>query len=121
MKNNAANNKPHGAKEWLYQRLSALLLLPLLLWFGYFFFMAAKYLANGSYSFIEFISKPLNSILFLLMMWLASYHGFLGMKVILEDYISNVKLQKRLIMSVKTFMAITVGAICAAIFHLIIS
>ena len=73
-----------GTGHWLGQRLSAVALVPLTLWF------AASLLALPAldfYSVTAFIAAPLNGVLLVLLVIALAYHASLGTQVVAEDYI----------------------------------
>lgn len=73
-----------GTGHWLGQRLSAVALVPLTLWF------ALSLLALPSldfYSVTAFVAAPLNGVLLVLLVIALVYHASLGTQVVAEDYI----------------------------------
>ena len=77
-----------GKLHWLLQRISAIILIPLTLWF------ILKFITISSYNYNEvlsFFSLPYNSLLFLIMIIVIIYHGKLGMQTIVEDYVNSLK------------------------------
>ena len=86
--------------HWLAQRLSALILLPLLTWFIFMFLKLKKF----EYSeIIIFFNSKINFSLFYLIIILMIYHSNLGIKTIIEDYISNIVLRNRIIIFTRFF------------------
>jgi succinate dehydrogenase / fumarate reductase membrane anchor subunit len=75
----------HGAKHWLMQRLSALALIPLIIWLAFSFVRIAQ---DPQGYLPVFFAYPLNAIAGILLITTALYHGALGMRVVLEDYVS---------------------------------
>lgn len=75
-----------GVQHWWSQRLTALALVPLSLWFIYslVIFTGADY-ANA----IIWLSVPLNAVLMLLFIFSLYYHASLGIQVVIEDYIDS--------------------------------
>jgi succinate dehydrogenase / fumarate reductase membrane anchor subunit len=73
-----------GAAHWWAQRLTAVALIPLTLWFAF----ALLGLPDGSYAVVaQFIAAPLNSILLILLVIALVYHSSLGLQVVIEDYV----------------------------------
>lgn len=73
-----------GTSHWWGQRVSAVALLLLGLWFAF----AVASLNGYSYTEArEFIGQPLNSILLLLLSVTMAYHSNLGLQVVIEDYV----------------------------------
>ena len=82
--------------HWWAQRLTAIALIPLGLWFVFAF----ASLSDFSYqSVITFIQAPMNSVLLVLTLLILSYHSQLGVQVVVEDYIHNATLKSMILMS----------------------
>jgi len=75
-----------GAHHWLAQRLSAIALMPLILWLVLSFVKIAQ---DPEGYLPVFFAYPFNAIMSILLIIASLYHGSLGMRVIIEDYISN--------------------------------
>jgi len=73
-----------GTDHWWGQRVSGIALVLLGLWFvGSLLVMPS--LEHGIA--VEFIGRPLNSVLLSLMCLTAAYHSWLGVQVVIEDYV----------------------------------
>ncbi|MEO0348276.1 MAG: succinate dehydrogenase, hydrophobic membrane anchor protein [Pseudomonadota bacterium] len=99
--NNCRNNKPkfasklaqvkglgaakNGSHHWVMQRLSAILLIPLAIWFVV---QLLQVLLVGSEAIVNILNCPIRATVLIAFFSVASYHGMVGFKVILEDYIS---------------------------------
>lgn len=106
----------NGFHHWWYQRLTSIMMTPLLLWMLYFI----KNNTNQDLSnIISNIHKPYNIIPILILIVLAFYHGMLGIRVIIEDYFPNVKIRSTLIILTQLFSIITVVTVIVAILTLI--
>ena len=76
--------------KWLMQRIAAVLLLPLLIWFLFNY----DDLMTFSYSdAINFFDNKLNTAFLSLIFILAFFHMRIGMGEIFEDYIHNEKIK----------------------------
>lgn len=96
-----------GAHHWWAQRLSAIALVPLFLWFV----ASLASVASADYATaVSWISSPWNSALLVLLIGAIFYHAQLGMQVVLEDYVSTHWLQVTCIIAVK-FLAILLAAV----------
>ena len=73
-----------GTSHWWGQRVSAVALVFLGLWFA---FSLAALPGYGYEEALAFIGVPLNSILLLLLSLTLAYHSYLGIQVVLEDYL----------------------------------
>lgn len=75
-----------GTEHWWVQRLTAVALVPLGLWF-----------ASSLAAFDEFthaaltawIAEPLTGVLLILTVLTALYHSYLGVQAVVEDYVSG--------------------------------
>lgn len=75
-----------GTHHWLMQRVTAIILLPLILWLVYSIFS----LQGATYTeFTAWLANPLNAILMVFFIVTGMYHSVLGNQVIIEDYISH--------------------------------
>ena len=75
-----------GVYHWWLQRLTAIALIPLCLWFG----VMMVCISNGSYqAAINWLTSPLQVALMIAFTSTLSHHAYLGMQVIIEDYIHN--------------------------------
>lgn len=74
----------HGFKHWWMQRMTAILLIPCGL---YVLFGLVD--ANSAEMVLAWLKSPVNAGIVLLFVLAASYHGALGVQVVVEDYIHN--------------------------------
>ena len=99
-----------AAEHWWLQRLTAVALIPLGLWFAF----SLLALPDFAYStVVAWLQRPVTSILSILMVVAVGYHSALGVQVVIEDYVTG-KASKA-----ATLMASTlahVGLSVAAIF-----
>lgn len=74
----------HGTGHWMAQRITAVALVPLLLWlaFGIASYAGADYAAAHAW-----IGSPVTAIALVVTLAVASYHGVIGLQVVLEDYV----------------------------------
>lgn len=73
-----------GASHWWGQRVSAVALLLLGLWFA---FTLATMGGFSHAEVIAFVAKPINGVLLLLLTAVLAYHSYLGIQVVIEDYV----------------------------------
>ena len=86
-------------KHWKIQRYSAIANLILALW------LAIGILCIQGYSFLEtiqWVKSPINSVLISLFFITSFMHMRLGLQVVIEDYISNILMRKRLIIAINS-------------------
>lgn len=113
--------KPHsGTGHFILQRLSAIILIPVVF---YILYSVVKLVGQDSYQgVLQWFSSPFHSILFGLFVILAFYHGALGLQIIIEDYIANIKLRwilvlfSRLLAGFFTLIALIAIASLAGLF-----
>jgi succinate dehydrogenase / fumarate reductase membrane anchor subunit len=73
-----------GSHHWIVQRLTAIALVPLALWF----LVAALRLLHGDYADARtFVAQPLNASLMSVFVIALFYHAQLGVQVVVEDYV----------------------------------
>ncbi|MEM9171922.1 MAG: succinate dehydrogenase, hydrophobic membrane anchor protein [Pseudomonadota bacterium] len=73
-----------GTEHWWSQRVTAVAMIPLTLWF------ALSLLALDAYDYVtvtNWIAAPINTILLLLFAMTMLYHSKLGTQVVVEDYV----------------------------------
>ena len=75
-----------GAEHWWAQRVSAVALLPLTLWF------VASIIAHTGSDYVTFIAwlrTPLATVLMILLLIALFHHTALGLQVVIEDYVHS--------------------------------
>lgn len=73
-----------GSGDWWKQRLTAVLLLPLSIWF---LFAVAGLMVSDYADARFFLLQPWNGFLMMAFILTLIYHAMLGLQVIIEDYI----------------------------------
>ena len=75
-----------GVEQWWMERVSAVALVPLTLWF-----VASIIAHTGSNyaTFIAWLRTPLASIFMILLVVALFYHTALGLQVVIEDYVHS--------------------------------
>lgn len=73
-----------GTSHWWGQRVSAVALVFLGLWFAYALATMSGFSHEEA---VSFIGQPVNSILLLLLTLTLAYHSYLGLQVVIEDYV----------------------------------
>ncbi len=107
-----------GAHHWLMQRISAVAMIPLILWLVFSF---VQILEDPQGYLPVFFAYPLNAVMGILLIIASMYHGSLGMRVIFEDYIPNKTKMHFYIMLVHFISIVTAvaGVIAIVRLHLI--
>lgn len=73
-----------GVEHWLAQRITAVALVPLALWFT----IAVIQLVGADLDTVQnWVGRPLPAILLVLLFIATFYHASLGLQVVIEDYI----------------------------------
>ncbi len=81
-----ASSTKTGAHHWLMQRISAVGLIPLIIWLV----LSLIAIAQDPEGYLPvFFAYPFNAVMGILLVTTSLYHGSLGMRVIIEDYVSN--------------------------------
>ena len=102
-----------GVHHWWMQRLTAIALIPLTLWF----IISIASLNSANYAeTVNWLSIPLVSIFMILLVSATLYHALLGVQVIVEDYILHEGFKFLLLISLK-FIFLVLGVI--AVFSLL--
>ena len=83
-------NLMKASRKWLSQRISALIVAPLIIWF----LISLISLSTGDYnSVINFFSKPLFLLLTIILLITGFFHAKIGLNEIYEDYIQDEKIK----------------------------
>jgi len=94
-----------GVGHWWAQRLTALSLIPLTLWFC----AAIASLAGADYfTFRAWVGQPINAGLLILLIVAVFYHAALGVQVVVEDYIHG-EARKLAVLLITKALAIVLG------------
>ena len=101
-----------GSGHWWAQRLTAIAMVPLGLWFAF----SVLGLPHGSYELISaWIAEPVNSILLILLVITLVYHSSLGLQVVIEDYVHGAAMISVLIAMKFLHVLMAVAGIYAVI------
>lgn len=75
-----------GVEHWWAQRVNSLALVPLGLWFAVSLALLPDY---GYLSVHEWLARPVNAVLMLVFLPLVAWHSWLGVQVVVEDYVHH--------------------------------
>lgn len=75
-----------GVQHWWAQRVSALALVPLALWFV---IIVIKLAGADRAAFVQWVRQPVPAAILILLLIATFYHGALGLQVVVEDYIDR--------------------------------
>jgi|SRR5215203_3684437 len=101
-----------AAEHWWMQRVTAVALLPLGLWFAY------ELLTLPSFEYaavVGWVREPVTSILLVLFVVAAGYHSAHGVQVVIEDYVGRGLRAAALIASTLAHFGLTIAAIFAVL------
>ena len=73
-----------GTSHWWGQRVSGVALAILGLWFAWSIATMTNY---GHANTVVFISQPFNAVMLMLLCVTMAYHSYLGVQVVIEDYV----------------------------------
>lgn len=93
-----------GAHHWWMQRLTAIIMIPLIFWLVYFIYAISGHSVEEV---MQRLQKPYNIIPAMLFLLTGLYHGVLGMQVVIEDYVSCLQSRYFLIISLKILTLVT--------------
>ncbi|HZZ68024.1 MAG TPA: succinate dehydrogenase, hydrophobic membrane anchor protein [Phenylobacterium sp.] len=97
----------HGAGHWVSERVTAIALVPLVIWAVY----AVLQLAAGDYGYaVHWIQSPLNATLTILTLAISFWHMQAGLRVVVEDYIHKT-LSKSALLLLNLFVCGLAGAL----------
>lgn len=106
-----------ASRHWIYQRLSAVALLPLTVWLV---LLLDSALHQPYQQTLDWLTNPVNNLAILAWLLAVCYHAAAGMQVVFEDYVANPVLRKRLVAVTWLFflgMALVAGgAVISVIF-----
>jgi succinate dehydrogenase / fumarate reductase, membrane anchor subunit len=101
-----------GTGHWWSQRVSAVALIPLTLWFLF------SLLSLPSLDYITvrtWLSFPLSGFLAVLLVAVLGYHSYLGTTVVIEDYVHSAGMKLLLLLSLRFLYVLVGGASIFAI------
>lgn len=75
-----------GTGHWWAQRMTAIALVPLTLWFALSMLLSREDMATYQFL-LDWMSRPFNGIMLILLVITVVYHSSLGLQVVIEDYV----------------------------------
>ena len=98
-----------GIHHWWAERVTAIALVPLTLWFIY---AVLHLLGAPQWAVHRFVANPVNTVLLLALVAMTFHHMQLGLQVVMEDYIDSQKWQAIAILLNKA-LSLILGLLCA--------
>ncbi len=95
-----------GTHHFWHQRLTALLLIPLVLWVG--FSLAALPVDHATL--VSWVQQPSVTVLLVLLIFATFYHAKLGLQVVIEDYVSS-HARRTTTLVISNFLCLLLGVI----------
>ena len=96
-----------GSHHWWMQRLTAIALIPLTVWFA---ISIIGIVGADHAAVVNWFSSPVISIFMILFVSTMVYHSTLGVQVVIEDYIHKERWKFGLLIVLK-FLGITLGVV----------
>jgi succinate dehydrogenase / fumarate reductase, membrane anchor subunit len=104
-----------GTGHWWAQRVTAVALIPLTLWF----FFSLLLLPALDYATVKaWLGLPMSSFLALLTVAVLCYHSYLGTTVVVEDYVHNTGMKVLTVLLLKFLYVLFGGAAIFAILRI---
>ncbi len=102
-----------GTSHWWAQRLTALALVPLTLWFC----ISVIAMAGADHAtVVAWIASPLVAGLLILLIVATFYHATLGLQVVIEDYVHSEMTKIGLLLAVKALaIVLTLAAVLSVL------
>jgi succinate dehydrogenase / fumarate reductase membrane anchor subunit len=97
-----------GVTHFWHQRLTAVLLVPLTIWFVW---VVARFTGAELGEVRQFFANPFNASLMLIFVLAGLYHMTLGVQVIIEDYIHREATKLALLM-LNQFAGLALAVVC---------
>jgi len=95
-----------GTSHFWHQRLTSLLLIPLVLWIG---FTVAALPADHA-TLVSWVRQPLVTVGMVLLVAAVFYHAKLGLQVVIEDYISS-HARRTLVLLISNLLCLLFGIV----------
>jgi succinate dehydrogenase membrane anchor subunit len=96
-----------GVEHWWRERVTAVALIPLTLWFFGSIIMHGR---DDYVAFIAWLRAPFTTLMMVLLLIALFYHAALGLQVIIEDYVhSAAKIPALIIVRLGCFALVTTG------------
>ncbi|OQW90553.1 MAG: succinate dehydrogenase, hydrophobic membrane anchor protein [Beggiatoa sp. IS2] len=102
-----------GTEQFITQRLTAMALVPLLLWFV---FELVALTGASHQTVVLWVQTPSNTVFLILLIFVLFYHLHIGLFEVLEDYVHSDKLKAVTMVFMKfSIVALTVTAVLAVL------
>ncbi len=96
-----------GTGHWWAQRVSAVALVPLTLWFLFSLLL----LPDLDYATVKvWLSLPISGFLTVLLLAVSTYHSYLGTTVVVEDYVHSAGMKVLTLLTLRFLYVLVCGA-----------
>ena len=99
--------KTHGVNHWKLQRISAIAMIPLVIWFTSSLMLV---LMEGYEQSIEWLQSPINATGLILLFGTLYFHAASGLQVVIEDYVHHEGLKTVSLILIK-IIAVLLGTL----------
>ena len=99
--------KTHGTSQWKFQRISAIAMIPLVIWFTSSLMFV---LMEGYEQSIEWLQSPINATGLILLFGTLYFHAASGLQVVIEDYVHHEGLKTVSLILIK-LLAVLLGTL----------
>ena len=99
--------KTHGISHWKFQRISAIAMVPLVIWFTSSLMLT---LMEGYEQSIEWLQSPINATGLILLFGTLYFHAASGLQVVIEDYVHHEGLKTVSLILIK-LIAVLLGTL----------
>lgn len=104
-----------GVSHWWAQRVTAIALVPLTLWFV----VALLSVAGADYeTVVAWIARPFNAVLLIALLISMFYHAILGLQVIIEDYVHHEGTKVASLLVMKFLLVLLGGSAVLAVLRI---
>lgn len=98
-----------GVQHWWMQRITAIALVPLSLWFV----ISIIFMAGASHGeMVDWMSSPFTAAIAILVIVATFWHAMLGVQVVIEDYVHNEAMKIGSLLVIKGLLLL-LGLACA--------
>ena len=103
--------KNHGLAHWKLQRISAIAMIPLVIWFTSSLMLV---LINGYEQSIEWLQNPFNATGLILLFGILYFHAASGLQVVIEDYVHHegLKIVSLILIKLVAFVLGVLSILC---------
>ena len=103
--------KNHGLAHWKLQRISAIAMVPLVIWFTSSLMLV---LINGYEQSIEWLQNPFNATGLILLFGILYFHAASGLQVVIEDYVHHegLKIVSLILIKIVAFVLGVLSILC---------